>query len=65
MKRNINRNGRLLRATLGLVSLVAAGYFLSDHVGLAVVFAVLGLFTLFEAFRGWCAFRACGLKTPF
>ena len=65
MKRNINHNGRLMRATLGLVSLFAADYFVSDHVWLAVVFAALGLFTLFEAFRGWCAFRACGIKTPF
>ena len=65
MKRNINRNGRLMRATLGLVSLLAAGYFASDHVWLAVVFVALGLFTLFEASRGWCAFRACGIKTPF
>jgi hypothetical protein len=32
---------------------------------LAVIFLVAGLFTLYEAAQGWCALRACGIKTPF
>jgi hypothetical protein len=29
--------------------------------GLALVLS--GIFVLFEALRGWCALRACGIKT--
>lgn len=66
MRQNINRNGRLIRAALGLACLLGAGYFAwGGQMWLAIVFLVLGLFTLFEALRGWCAFRACGVKTPF
>lgn len=66
MKQNINRNGRLIRAGLGLACLLGAAFFIwSGQAWLALVFFVLGLFTLFEALRGWCAFRACGVKTPF
>jgi hypothetical protein len=25
--------------------------------------AAAGVFSLFEAFRGWCVMRACGIKT--
>ncbi len=33
---------------------------------LLVLILTLGaIFTLFEALRGWCAFRALGIKTPF
>lgn len=32
---------------------------------LAIVLAIMGGFTMFEALRGWCALRACGLKTKF
>lgn len=66
MKQNINRNGRLIRAALGLVCLLGAGYFaVRGQLWLAIVFLPLGIFTLFESLRGWCAFRACGVKTPF
>jgi hypothetical protein len=29
------------------------------------VFAGIGIFVLFEAVRGWCLARACGVKTKF
>jgi hypothetical protein len=30
---------------------------------LAALLAVLGVFCLYEATRGWCLLRACGIKT--
>ncbi len=33
--------------------------------GLAAIFILIGLFCAFEAWRGWCAIRACGVKLPF
>ena len=50
---------------MGGLSLLAAYLFLSVSGWLALLFLLLGIFTLFEAARGWCAFRACGVKTPF
>lgn len=28
------------------------------------VLTLMGLFQLFEARRGWCVVRACGIRTP-
>jgi hypothetical protein len=30
----------------------------------AAIFSLIGLFCAFEAWIGWCAVRACGVKTP-
>jgi hypothetical protein len=65
VKPNIERTGRLARGGLGIVFLLAAGTLLPYSAALAVIFLLVGLFTLFEALRGWCAVRACGIKTPF
>jgi hypothetical protein len=60
---NIGRRGRLARAALGGV-LVVVGIALAWVAWWAcVVFLVAGGFTLFEAARGWCLLRACGIKT--
>ncbi|MGI8438136.1 MAG: YgaP-like transmembrane domain [Chthoniobacterales bacterium] len=64
MKRNITTNGRLMRGALGLLCLCGAAWLSRDHRLLAVILLLLGIFTIFEAVRGWCAFRACGIKTP-
>ena len=65
MKQNIENTGRMARGGIGIIFLLAAGT-LSPYSGpLAVIFLLVGLFTLFEALRGWCAVRACGFKTPF
>jgi hypothetical protein len=32
---------------------------------LSLVLFAGGAFVLFEALRGWCAIRACGIKTKF
>ncbi len=61
---NIDGRGRIVRAALATV-LLGAGIFAIVHgfwfAGLPLLGA--GLFVLFEAARGWCAVRACGIRT--
>lgn len=61
---NIDRKGRLARALYGCAMLVA-GWFLNraSHPGLGVAAILAGGFAWFEAARGWCIMRACGIKT--
>jgi len=63
LKPNIDRLGRLVRGACGLCCLAGA-FFLRDNTLACVALAGSGLFMLFEAFKGWCVARACGLKTP-
>lgn len=62
MKCNIDRRGRWVRGGPGVLCLILA--FVAP-VGVAgrVLLALGGLFGLFEAFVGWCAIRALGVKT--
>jgi len=69
LRPNIGRQGRWMRGLAGL-GLLAAGSSLTlaaagpwVWVGLGSI--GLGLFALFEAARGWCLARACGIKTRF
>ncbi|MEI6196139.1 MAG: YgaP-like transmembrane domain [Verrucomicrobiota bacterium] len=63
--RNIGKNGRLLRG-LGAVALISGGFVaLKVSLILSLVLLAGGAFVLFEALRGWCALRACGIKTKF
>ena len=64
--RNIDDKGRVVRGATGLVLLTAGGFLLSPgswrrRVGLGLV--ATGAFALYEAWRGWCLMRACGVKT--
>lgn len=61
--RNISNTGRLVRGVGALVLFVAAGFGFFASVWLGAGLAVSGVFVLFEALRGWCALRACGIKT--
>ncbi len=66
---NIDARGRLLRAFIGLVFIVAALVlvFVLPPAGwrraVVVVLTLGGVFCLFEARAGWCAVRAMGIKT--
>ena len=61
--RNINNQGRLVRG-LGAVGLfIGAGFAFKVSIWLGIVLVASGGFVLFEALRGWCALRACGIKT--
>ena len=65
MKQNINSGSRMARGGFGIICLLLAACLIPHSRWLALVFLVVGLFTLFEAFQGWCAVRACGIKTWF
>jgi hypothetical protein len=61
--RNISNTGRLVRGLGALALLLGAGIGFLVSVWLGAGLAVGGLFVLFEALRGWCVLRACGIKT--
>ena len=60
---NIDNKGRTVRGLCALLLFIAAGFTMSLSLWLGLVLAASGLFVLFEALRGWCVLRACGLKT--
>ncbi len=60
---NIEGKGRLVRGLMGLALLVGAAFSFGQSVWLGIILAAAGLFGLFEAVRGWCFARACGIKT--
>jgi hypothetical protein len=61
---NIDRKGRLARAVYGCAMIVAGGFLIrANHPGLGVAAILAGGFAGFEAARGWCIMRACGIKT--
>ncbi|HEX5220886.1 MAG TPA: YgaP-like transmembrane domain [Verrucomicrobiae bacterium] len=60
---NIDSRGRLIRGVLGGL-LVTGGIVAWDYnLWLGIVLIVAGGFCLFEAVRGWCVMRACGIRT--
>jgi hypothetical protein len=61
--RNIDGKGRWVRGLLGLALLVGAALSFGQSAWLGILLATAGLFGLFEAVRGWCFARACGMKT--
>jgi hypothetical protein len=61
--RNIDNKGRLIRALIALPLLVGAVFGFSLSVWLGIALMASGAFVAFEALRGWCALRACGIKT--
>ena len=60
---NITSAGRWVRAVIGLVLLIGGVIAVQQLVWLGVVLFLSSGFVLFEAVRGWCFLRACGLKT--
>jgi hypothetical protein len=63
--RNITNKGRLLRGLGALALFVGAGFGFTVSSWLGVALLASGLFVGFEALRGWCVLRACGIKTKF
>jgi len=61
--RNIDNKGRLLRGFGALTLLVGAGFGFTLSLWLGLLLLAAGVFVAFEALRGWCAFRACGIRT--
>jgi hypothetical protein len=52
-----------VRGLGALALLIGAGFGLFVSAWLGAGLAVGGVFVLFEALRGWCVMRACGIKT--
>ena len=62
---NIEKKGRLLRGLTAMVLIIGGIVALPFILILGVVLLASGAFVLFEALRGWCALRACGITTKF
>jgi len=65
MKPNIDNKGRAARGEIAAIFLLAGGCLIPQAGMLAAIFILVGLFSAFEACRGWCAIRACGFRLPF
>jgi asparagine N-glycosylation enzyme membrane subunit Stt3 len=60
---NIDNRGRLVRGVMGAL-LLAGGLFAVFSIWwLGLILLASAAFVLFEAIRGWCGLRACGIKT--
>jgi hypothetical protein len=64
MKPNIDNKGRVARGGIAVVFLLAGACLMPEAPVFAAIFTLIGLFCAFEAWIGWCAVRACGVKTP-
>ena len=60
---NISRAGRLVRATMATALLIGGIIVVPRILWLGVVLFIGSGFTFFEAARGWCVMRACGIRT--
>jgi hypothetical protein len=60
---NITRGGRVVRAIWGIALIIIGGMLFSRTRLVSILLFVAGAFSLFEAVRGWCVMRACGIKT--
>ena len=64
-QRNIDRKGRVARTVFGMVCIIAGLLCLRFAWWACAILVASGLFAFFEAARGWCVMRACGVKTRF
>lgn len=62
---NIDNRGRLLRAAWAIACFVGAWFAFDYRTWLGVLLTASGALALFEASRGWCIMRACGIKTKY
>ena len=60
---NIDNRGRLVRGIMGTLLLVGGVISVFSVLWLGLVLLASAAFVLFEAIRGWCGLRACGIKT--
>lgn len=64
-ERNLDFRGRLVRGVIGALLLIAGIVVADFHLEACLVLVGVGLFAMFEALRGWCLVRACGVRTRF
>jgi apolipoprotein N-acyltransferase len=60
---NITGTGRVVRGIIALSLFVAAVLAFGKSIPLGLFLLASGVFVAFEALRGWCFLRACGIKT--
>ena len=54
----------MARGIIGAILLIAGIIIAGDKLWWAgLILVAAGLFAIFEAVRGWCLLRACGVKT--
>ena len=61
--RNLDNRGRLVRGIGGGLFVTGGVIAYQYNTWLGVTLILSGGFMLFEAGRGWCVLRACGIKT--
>jgi hypothetical protein len=61
--RNLDNRGRLVRGVGGGLFVIGGVIACQYNTWLGVLLILSGGFMLFEAVRGWCVMRACGIKT--
>ena len=62
-KPNISFQGRIARGITGTILLIAGIILADDTLWASIPLVAIGLFCVFEAVRGWCFLRACGVRT--
>jgi Inner membrane protein YgaP-like, transmembrane domain len=60
---NISKTGRRVRGGVAVLLFLGAGFAFAFCLWLGLALLLSGAFVFFEALRGWCALRACGIKT--
>jgi hypothetical protein len=62
---NLDTKGRVIRGACALCLAAGATWLWTQSRTMSLALAVSAVFVGFEAARGWCALRACGVKTKF
>jgi hypothetical protein len=62
---NLEGKGRWLRGSVALAMVAAGIGLLTWRVGVGLILIAAGGFVAYEAARGWCLLRACGIRTRF
>lgn len=65
LRPNLENAGRWIRGLGSFALFIGAAFALRIHLVAGVILFLSAAFLLFEALRGWCAFRACGIRTRF
>lgn len=63
LARNIESKGRIVRGVWAILLLIGSAFGFAANFWIGAVLAVSGGFVAFEALRGWCVLRACGIRT--
>ncbi len=61
--KNLDMSGRRVRGVIGALVLIAGIVAADWSLWVCLPLVAAGLFAIFEAVRGWCLLRACGIRT--